>query len=227
MNIETLLLCLIVCMAGSVRSSRNQMFFAEKMLENKAVMSNLITKLHNISPTQCSYICLQQKCECFGFESNTKTCRIHAFCRLYSTSVDEAGWKYYRTEWATFMSSEYWLGLKEATWSDAAIDCLSKGAKLVEIESSAEDNFILTLAMELTRNVWLGGTDMTVEGKWVWQSTGTLFSYSAWDMARGQPNNYANQDCLSLYRPYGLTWCDESCGASYQYICEREIITTV
>lgn len=45
---------------------------------------------------------------------------------------------------------------------------------------------------------------MTVEGKWVWQSTGTLFSYSAWDMARGQPNNYANQDCLSLYRPYGL-----------------------
>lgn len=31
------------------------------------------------------------------------------------------------------------------------IDCLSKGAKLVEIESSAEDNFILTLAMELTR----------------------------------------------------------------------------
>lgn len=24
-------------------------------------------------------------------------------------------------EWATFMSSEYWLGLKEATWSDAAV----------------------------------------------------------------------------------------------------------
>uniref|UniRef100_K1REW0 Nattectin n=1 Tax=Magallana gigas TaxID=29159 RepID=K1REW0_MAGGI len=94
-------------------------------------------------------------------------------------------------ELATFMSSEYWLGLKEATWNDAAIDCLSKGAKLVEIESSAEDNFILTLAMELTRNVWLGGTDMTVEGKWVWQSTGTIFSYSAWN--GGQPNNYQNQ----------------------------------
>lgn len=81
-------------MAGSVR---NQMFFAEKMLENKAIMSNLITEFHNSSPTQCSYVCLQQKCECFGFESNTKTCRIHAFCRLYSTSVDEARWKYYRS----------------------------------------------------------------------------------------------------------------------------------
>lgn len=66
-------------------------------VENKAIMSNLITELHNSSPTQCSYVCLQQKCECFGFESNTKTCRIHAFCRLYSTSVDEAGWKYYRS----------------------------------------------------------------------------------------------------------------------------------
>lgn len=73
------------------------MFFAEQMLENKAIMSNLITELHNSSPTQCSYVCLQQKCECFGFESNTKTCRIHTFCRLYSTSVDEAGWKYYRS----------------------------------------------------------------------------------------------------------------------------------
>lgn len=97
MNIETLLLCLIVCMADSVRCSINQMFFAEKMLENKAVMSNLLMELHNISPTQCSYVCLQQKCECFGFESDTKTCRIHAFCRLYSTSVDETGWKYYRS----------------------------------------------------------------------------------------------------------------------------------
>lgn len=97
MNIKTLLLCLIVCIVGSVKCSRNQMFFAEKMLENKAVMSNLITEIHNSLPTQCSYVCLKQKCECFGFESNTKTCRIHAFCRLYSTSVDEAGWKYYRT----------------------------------------------------------------------------------------------------------------------------------
>lgn len=97
MNIETLLLCFIVCIVGSVKCYRNQMFFAEKMLENKAVMSNLITVLDNSSPTQCSYLCLQQKCECFGFESYTKTCRIHTFCRLYSTSVDEAGWKYYRT----------------------------------------------------------------------------------------------------------------------------------
>lgn len=24
-------------------------------------------------------------------------------------------------EWATFMSSEYWLGHKEATWNDAAV----------------------------------------------------------------------------------------------------------
>lgn len=32
-------------------------------------------------------------------------------------------------EWATFMSSEYWLGLKEATWNDAAVS-QNQGKKL-------------------------------------------------------------------------------------------------
>lgn len=81
----------------------------------------------------------------------------------------------------------------------------------------------LILTSLCVETVWLGGTDVGTEGRWVWGSDRSLFTYSAWNRAKGQPNNYNNQDCLSLYRPYNLTWCDEKCETRYQYICEKEI----
>lgn len=126
--------------------------------------------------------------------------------------------------WTSFMDSEYWIGRKEETWNDARIICMINDAKLVEIESNAEDLFVRGLAMGLTNTVWLGGTDVATEGRWVWDSDRSPFTYSAWDIAKGQPNNYDNQDCLSLYRPYNITWCDEKCETRYQYICERKVI---
>lgn len=120
------------------------------------------------------------------------------------------------------MNSEYWLGRDEVTWDEAKLNCMTEDAKLVEIGSYAEDIFVRTLAKKLTKTVWLGGTDVGTEGRWVWQSDRSPFTYSAWNIAKGQPNNYNNQDCLSLYRPYNLTWCDEKCVTRYQYICEKE-----
>nr|XP_011420026.2 perlucin-like protein [Crassostrea gigas] len=125
--------------------------------------------------------------------------------------------------WTTFMNSEYWLGRDEVTWDKAKLNCMAEDGKLVEIESYAEDNFVRALAMELTKTVWLGGTDVGTEGRWIWGSDRSPFTYSAWNRAKGQPNNYNNQDCLGLYRPYNLTWCDEKCETRYQYICEKEI----
>lgn len=37
------------------------------------------------------------------------------------TDVVQNQYMYFFLDWATFMSSEYWLGLKEATWNDAAV----------------------------------------------------------------------------------------------------------
>ncbi|XP_052692583.1 perlucin-like protein [Crassostrea angulata] len=129
----------------------------------------------------------------------------------------------YLKGWISFMDSDYLLGREEVTWNYAQIICMKEDAKLVEIESNAEDLFVRGLAMKLTKTVWLGGTDVGTEGRWVWDSDRSPFTYSAWNRATGQPNNYNNQDCLSLYRPYNLTWCDEKCETRYQYICEKEI----
>ncbi|XP_062610565.1 perlucin-like protein [Saccostrea cucullata] len=99
------------------------------------------------------------------------------------------------------------------------------GGKLVEMESSSENNFVRMLAQNLTESVWLGATDREVEGQWRWADNNSLLTFSDWDVLHNQPNNYNNQDCLSLYLPYGLTWCDESCdNRDYQYICERDAV---
>eukprot|EP00105_Crassostrea_gigas_P040599 XP_019924747.1 PREDICTED: perlucin-like protein [Crassostrea gigas] len=156
-------------------------------------------------------------------DANLPICRHTNRTPNKETVSDLFGYILVHLEWNFFMNSEYLLGLKAATWNNAQLDCSVKGAKLVEIESPEEDVYIRTLAHNLTENVWLGGTDVAEEGKWVWQSTGTIFSYSAWYVK--QPNNYQNQDCLCLFRPFGINWNDISCADRYQYICERELFT--
>uniref|UniRef100_K1R657 Lectoxin-Lio2 n=1 Tax=Magallana gigas TaxID=29159 RepID=K1R657_MAGGI len=129
----------------------------------------------------------------------------------------------YLKGWRSFMNSEYLLGREEVTWNDAKIICITEDAKLVEIESNAEDLFVRGLAMKLTKSVWLGGTDVGTEERWVWDSDRSPFTYSAW--YKGQPNNYLdNQDCLCLSRPFNTTWFDENCESKFQYICERKVI---
>ncbi|XP_052692400.1 perlucin-like protein [Crassostrea angulata] len=215
----------ILCNIVKICRSAMQTFQVEQIFYNKVVLDNLLAEYRHSSSAQCSDICQQESCKCFGFNSITQICRIHAFCKPDNTLVEESGWKYYRSraEWNSFMNSEYLLGLKATTWNNAQLDCSVKGAKLVEIESPEENAYIHSLANNLTKPAWLGGTDVAEEGKWVWHSKGTIFSYSAW--YSGQPNNYNNQDCLCLYRSHALTWWDDSCAASYQYICERELFT--
>ncbi|XP_052695698.1 perlucin-like protein [Crassostrea angulata] len=212
----------ILCINVNICHSVIRTFEVEQIFYNKVVLDNILAEYRHSTSALCSVVCQQENCECFGFNSIYQMCRVHVFCRPDNTLVEESGWKYYRskTKWNTFMNSEYLLGLEAVSWSTAQLDCIAKGSKLVEVESPEEDAFIRTLAINLTESVWLGGTDKDDEAKWVWHSTNLIFSYSAW--YGGQPNNYQNQDCLSLYRPYGLTWCDESCEASNQYICKRE-----
>ncbi|XP_065923076.1 perlucin-like [Magallana gigas] len=127
----------------------------------------------------------------------------------------------YLKDWTSFMNSEYWLGREVGTWNDAQASCKAVDSKLVEIESKAEDVFVRALAMKLTGSVWLGGTDFGVEGRWVWESDRSAFSYSAWNTAKGQPNGYFKQNCLTLSLNNNLTWFDQNCDMTYQYICER------
>lgn len=61
-----------------------------------------------------------------------------------------------------------------ANWTNAKAACSSRGGKLVEITSSAKNADVVT-ALGGTTSAWIGATDATTEGKWLWDSTGTWF----------------------------------------------------
>lgn len=62
--------------------------------------------------------------------------------------------------------------------------------------NSAQENSWLVSTGGWSHGVYLGGTDLSVEGTWMWDS-GEPFSYTNWNP--GEPNNAGNEDFLQLY----------------------------
>lgn len=69
--------------------------------------------------------------------------------------------------------------------------CELMGGHLATITSAEENKAIASLINDDEREYWLGGTDVKVEGKWVWE-TSEPFKYTNWhkDDKYIEPNNY-------------------------------------
>jgi len=124
-----------------------------------------------------------------------------------------------------FNGANYEIILENRNWQDAANCAASRGGKLVEINSQAEQDAVF---MEITNvffdhsqtvapdgggasYMWLGGNDASSEGNWVWNgdndsqtspfwigtSNGTSVngSYENWG---NEPDNWNNQDGLAI-----------------------------
>lgn len=87
----------ILCIIVKICRSAMQTFQVEQIFYNKVVLDNLLAEYGHSTSAQCSVVCQQESCKCFGFNSITQICRIHAFCKPENTLVEESGWKYYRS----------------------------------------------------------------------------------------------------------------------------------
>ena len=71
---------------------------------------------------------------------------------------------------------------------------------------------------------WLGATDWSNEGDWVWESNNKLplTNFAVW--GKGQPNNRNNSEhCLAAVLYFNYIWGDEYCdGLNIQYVCEKK-----
>ena len=84
---------------------------------------------------------------------------------------------------------------------------------MASVPSAEEDKFLTGL----TERHWLGGTEVAVEGDWVW-SDGTAWTFTDW--TAGEPNNMGNnEDCL-VKNYGGIQWNDTPCTRQQKFVCK-------
>ena len=112
------------------------------------------------------------------------------------------------------------------SWSDARIDCQSRGGDLAKITSETEN----AKAYSLTggAQTWLGLTDALTEGAWTW-ADGSAVTFTPSSGEGFRRDNYdGNEDCGGFWSGRWDTvnagmWDDlggsSSCSASLSYLC--------
>ncbi|XP_065921711.1 perlucin-like protein [Magallana gigas] len=206
---------------------------AEQIFDNNIVLDNLLAEYGHSSSALCSVVCQQENCECFGFNSVTQMCRVHAFCTPNNTLVEESGWKYYRSRaksaarcpigWDHYGNSCYLFSKDTQPWNSSLDSCASVGASLVAIESQTEETFIQNrLRHEFASFMWwLGGTDQfTSNQTWYWVQTEQKINSGYTDWYRTEPDRPGQQHCLAMRKDLNYQWCDDYCPELHGYICE-------
>jgi len=104
------------------------------------------------------------------------------------------------------------------------------GGYLAEIQTKEQAELIASIAMveESLTGVgswWIGLTDMSHEGRWMWSHSSTDSSYTDW--LPGHPNTepHNTDDCVSLSLYDDLLWRDVPCYAQIAAapICQRDL----
>ncbi|XP_039267956.2 macrophage mannose receptor 1-like isoform X2 [Styela clava] len=104
------------------------------------------------------------------------------------------------------------------TWVQARDACRQQGADLLSITTPKEQGWIAGRIQIVTTVMWLGLSDITVEGNWGWTDQSPL-TYLNW--RAGQPNSYGgNEDCGAIITRNGL-WGDTPCSRQLSFICKK------
>ncbi|XP_046892254.1 CD209 antigen-like protein C isoform X2 [Hypomesus transpacificus] len=123
--------------------------------------------------------------------------------------------------WKKYYNSCYFLSDKKQSWYDSRQDCRRKGADLVIIESSDEQEFISSILGKTSP--WIGLSDRDTEGTWKWVD-GTVPTTTYW--RQYQPDNGgwgAKEDCAHIVSNSNpkSNWNDLSCTTVQTWICEK------
>jgi Lectin C-type domain len=119
----------------------------------------------------------------------------------------------------------------DKSWQDAALDCNDDDdtggpyrlfTHLVVLGNEIERTTITDAGTPITGNTWIGLSDLTTEGTYVWVSTEDTGGYPMLNMAPwdpGEPDNMGgNEDCVRFKNGYVLE--DKVCGTAESYVCE-------
>lgn len=118
---------------------------------------------------------------------------------------------------------DYRVFSEAVPWVHARDRCRLRGGELASIRSAEEQARATRVRQTVTSHVWIGGSDLTHEGRYVWMDRTAITYNDAW--RSGEPNNYGgNEHCIALYGENHLRlknqWNDIRCSTHLPFLCE-------
>uniref|UniRef100_A0A8P4GDI2 C-type lectin domain-containing protein n=1 Tax=Dicentrarchus labrax TaxID=13489 RepID=A0A8P4GDI2_DICLA len=125
--------------------------------------------------------------------------------------------------WKMFSCTCYLFSNNSHSWEEGRQDCRERGADLVIIDSSEEQEFV---TKNIRKDTWIGLTDRDNEGTWKW-TDGTPLTLAYW--VRGQPDSgagdpkWGEEDCAIVIagKETEGNWNDRRCEDAQKWICEK------
>merc|ERR1711934_746721 len=125
------------------------------------------------------------------------------------------------------MGCLYFNTTQDFTWQDANAICQRSNSTLIDISTEMQMGF-LQMELDVIANAegtthfwWTAGTDLGIEGRWIWATTLTAVEDFVW-MLSGYPTENLYVNCLSLHRDYGYLGYDKNCDALRFPICQMK-----
>nr|XP_055063218.1 CD209 antigen-like protein C [Misgurnus anguillicaudatus] len=117
--------------------------------------------------------------------------------------------------WIYYQSSLYFISSEEKSWTESRRYCRERRADLIIINNKEEQDFIQKNSGN--DKLWIGLTDIAVEGRWKWINGNTLNSgFRFW--ASKEPNGGKGENCVVSS---SSGWSDYPCTDTFKWICER------
>ncbi|XP_056591966.1 C-type lectin domain family 17, member A-like isoform X2 [Triplophysa dalaica] len=111
-------------------------------------------------------------------------------------------------------SSFHFISSERKSWTESRRFCRERGADLIIINNKEEQDFVST--MTGTENIWIGLSDIDVEGTWKWVDGSTL-TLSFWKSK--QPDNRIVENCAVNHLS---VWSDYMCHVPFRFVCEKK-----
>ncbi|KAL4217899.1 mannose binding [Mactra antiquata] len=126
--------------------------------------------------------------------------------------------------WTVYGQSCYITGHTAVDFNNAVQFCQHYQAKLAEIESAAENNFLRSYLEDFkVADYWIGLTDSVIDNEWRWYSDDSLVTFTDWHPT--EPNNGKAHNCALIYGSgtYAHHWVDAPCSGSWVPLCELPV----
>ena len=126
------------------------------------------------------------------------------------------------------MGCLYFNTTQDITWEDANAICQRSNSTLIDISTEMQMGF-LQMELDVIANAegathfwWTAGTDLGIEGRWIWATTLTAVEDFVWPSDGSFPRESLNWNCLALHPSYGYLGYDENCDALWFPICQMK-----